>query len=96
MRNTNEKALFAVLFRYSNRLNASYVSIIQRETYYLALSHFKMHIYTNGFCINAIHAKAKTTCNNRPIRLFAEFCAARKVFEHVGYKNVRSYCVRFS
>lgn len=45
MRNTNEKALFAVLFRYSNRLNASYVSIIQRETYYLALSHFKMHIF---------------------------------------------------
>ena len=49
MRNTNEKALFAVLFRYSNRLNASYVSIIQREPYYWALSHFKMHIYTNGF-----------------------------------------------
>lgn len=49
MRNTNEKALFAVLFRYSNRLNVSYDSIILRETYYLALSHFKMHIYTNDF-----------------------------------------------
>lgn len=49
MRNTNEKALFEVLFRYSNRLNLSYDSIILREAYYLALSHFKLHIYTNGF-----------------------------------------------